>query len=380
MTHRFYIDLPVTSRFDALIGSAHYKPLPDDWVIGITDVVSSTAAIAAGRYKAVNMAGAASVAALMNALESMTIPFVFGGDGASFAVHEDQADIAREALARTAGFVRDDFSLELRGAVVPVRDIRAAGKDVLVARYGPSAHVSYAMFRGGGMNWATEAMKAGKYAVKAAPEGYRPDLSGLSCRFDAGQARRGVMLSVIVVPEMGETPAFDALTEEIFRLANDGSAAGRPFANPEDLSLRWQEDAFDMEVATSRVEGYPQWLIRLERKIYTRFAAFLIQGNRKAGRFDARRYKGEVVANADYQKFDDGLRMTLDCTPELADRIEARLKAARAEGIARFGLHRQQAAIMTCFVPSAVETSHIHFVDGASGGYAAAAKALKEAV
>jgi hypothetical protein len=32
---------------------------------------------------------------------------------------------------------------------------------------------------------------------------------------------------------------------------------------------------------------------------------------------------------------------------------------------------------MTCFVPSALRPDHVHFVDGAAGGYAAAALAVK---
>jgi Protein of unknown function (DUF3095) len=69
--------------------------------------------------------------------------------------------------------------------------------------------------------------------------------------------------------------------------------------------------------------------------------------------------------------------MTLDCTPALADRIEQRLLKAEADQIARFGLHRQPSAIMTCIVPSITESTHVHFVDGAAGGYALAARRLK---
>ena len=32
---------------------------------------------------------------------------------------------------------------------------------------------------------------------------------------------------------------------------------------------------------------------------------------------------------------------------------------------------------MTCIVPSITESNHVHFVDGAAGGYALAAKRLK---
>ena len=97
----------------------------------------------------------------------------------------------------------------------------------------------------------------------------------------------------------------------------------------------------------------------------------------KVGGFDPARYRRQLVENTDFRKFDDGLRMTLDCTPALADRLEALLMEAQQKGTAHYGLHRQDAALMTCFVPSATRSDHIHFVDGAMGGYAMAARTLK---
>jgi hypothetical protein len=70
--------------------------------------------------------------------------------------------------------------------------------------------------------------------------------------------------------------------------------------------------------------------------------------------------------------------MVLDCTPQLAAEIEDCLKAAAAAGVIRYGVHRQNAAMMTCFTPSPVNPNHVHFIDGAQGGYALAASVLKE--
>ena len=71
----------------------------------------------------------------------------------------------------------------------------------------------------------------------------------------------------------------------------------------------------------------------------------------RVGEFDPAVYRREVVENSDFRKYDDNLRMTLDCTPALADRIEQRLAEAQRDNIVRFGMHRQPAAIMTCIVP-----------------------------
>ena len=91
---------------------------------------------------------------------------------------------------RMAAFSRAEFDIDLRVAMVPVREIRAAGRDVRVARYGASPHASYAMFAGGGLAWLEERVKRGDYALAADPEA-RPDLSGLSCRWSVSPAKRG---------------------------------------------------------------------------------------------------------------------------------------------------------------------------------------------
>ena len=69
--------------------------------------------------------------------------------------------------------------------------------------------------------------------------------------------------------------------------------------------------------------------------------------------------------------------MVLDCTPQLADEIERHLADCAARGLVRYGTHRQPAAMMTCFTPSPTNPNHVHFIDGALGGYAIAASALK---
>jgi hypothetical protein len=94
------------------------------------------------------------------------------------------------------------------------------------------------------------------------------------------------------------------------------------------------------------------------------------------GRFDARRYTEDVAGNSDFRKFDDGLKMTIDVDAARSKRIQVLLDDAQAKGIARYGLHRQQSALMTCFVPTPLSRDHMHFIDGASGGYAVAASQI----
>jgi hypothetical protein len=370
----FYSALPVFSSFARLTDASVYAPLPDGWLLGLADIVESTEAIATGGYKAVNTAAAAVIVAMANALKDRDFPFIFGGDGASFAVPSEHEALARQALADMAAWVRDEFRLELRVALMRVSEIRADGYDVKVARFAPSPDISYAMFTGGGLAHADARLKAGIDAIPPGPKGAIPDLSGLTCRFDDIKAENGLILSLIVTPVQGaDQAAFDMLVSDVLNLIENSPEAGRPVPQG-GPTVRWPPAGFEYEVRSQR--GSP--LIRRLRLLAGSLGSYLVfRTGLRVGSFDPVRYTRQLVENTDFRKFDDGLRMTLDCTPALADQIDARLRQAERDGIAKCGTHRQTSALMTCFVPYPSRGDHIHFVDGAMGGYAAAAQALK---
>jgi hypothetical protein len=372
---QFYSTIPVFRGFARLMEPSLYARLPSDWSIGVADIVESTKAIAQARYKAVNMAGASVIAAVTNALEGREFPFVFGGDGASFAVAPDDLERAREALAATAIWVKEDLDLVMRVALVPLAAVRAAGHDVRVARFGPSPNLSYAMFSGGGLAFAEAAMKRGEFTVPMAPRGTQPDLSGLSCRFEEMPAARGLILSVLVLPVQGADPgAFRRLIEDIVTLVERSPDSGRPVP-PGGPPLRWPPAGVEFEARAQR--GGSLFRRRLGVLANTLFAYVVMRFGIKVGGFAPKIYVQQVVENSDFRKYDDGLRMVLDCTPDLERTLSGRLAAAASADIARYGLHRQDAAMMTCFTPSALRSDHVHFIDGARGGYASAATALK---
>jgi hypothetical protein len=371
----FYGGIPVFRGFGRLMDPALYAPLPDDWTIGIADVVESTRAIAEARYKAVNMAGASVVASITNALEGREFPFVFGGDGASFAVSPHDLDRACEALAATAIWVEESLNLTMRVALVPVAAVRAQGFDVRVARFGPSPNLSYAMFSGGGLNWAEAAMKRGEFAVAKAAPGTQPDLSGLSCRFEEIPAMRGLILSVLVVAARGADPAaFRKVIEDVVALVERTPDAGRPVPSG-GPPLRWPPAGVEYEARAARGGS----LLRRRSFVLanTLWAYLVMRFGITVGNFVPKTYVQQVVENSDFRKYDDGLRMILDCTPELEQALTQRLVEAAANNLVRYGLHRQDAAMMTCFTPSVMRSDHVHFIDGARGGYASAATALK---
>lgn len=371
----FYASLPVFEGFANVVDPTRYRPLPASWWVGMTDVVGSTRAIEQGRYKAVNTAGASVIAAVSNALDHRRFPFVFGGDGASFAVRGEDAAGARNALAATVTWSGEELGLPLRAALVPVEAIERAGYTVGVARYAPSPNVAYAMFAGGGLAWAERAMKAGEHGVAPAAPGARPNLAGLSCRWRDFPATRGTMLSLLVAPARHADDAFRALIASLIEEIDASGEAVRPM--PAAPPGKAPPAGLDVEASTQRRPGESRMLARMRVTARAWLAHFIFKSGVKVGGFDPVRYLAETIENSDFRKYDDHLRMTIDCTTALADRLQATLERARADGIARFGMHRQPSAIMTCVVPTPTRSDHVHFIDGGAGGYALAARAMK---
>ena len=373
----FFETLPVFAEFEGVADAAKYRPLPDSWSLAAADIVGSTQAIAAGRYKAVNMAGASVISAVLNAIGTRELPFVFGGDGALVAVPASAVEPTRAALAACRTWAKEELDLGLRAALVPMSEVRAQGLEVRVARFQASPEVSYAMFAGGGGSWVEAEMKAGRFTVEPAPAGARPDLTGLSCRWNPLEAHNGEIVSIIVLPSKdGNDAAFEQLVSDIVAIAGEQDRGGHPVPG-QGPNYSFPPKGLDFEARAAAAPGK-----RLRAKARILFEMSLAIGfdwlNRSAGRFDPKLYKTDVAANSDFRKFDDGLKMTVDIDAARRARIEARLTAAAQAGHCRYGLHRQASALMTCIVPSPFTRDHMHFVDGAAGGYAMAALNLKQ--
>ncbi len=368
----FYDALPRQDQFSNLAKPSAFAPLPVDWVICCSDIVGSTKLIADGKYKLVNMIGASVIAAMQNALQGAAFPYVFGGDGTSFAVPPDHAATARITLARLRHWVAKEFDIALRVAAIPLAEIRNQGLDVSVARHAVSPHADYAMFGGGGLAWAEAQMKQGKVMIPDCAECEPPDLSGLSCRWNTIPARNGLILSLVMLPSATATPAqFTQLATRVLDLAASLARNGHPvpIAGP---GLEMIPQGLGLEARLTHVSS-AIWLSRIRLTLSALGAGWLFRRKQRLGQFDPSHYLAVMSANADFRKFDDGLKMTLDCSPEVRDQITALLRTAQAAGRVRFGLHAQEEARLTCIVPSASRDDHVHFVDGAAGGYTRAA-------
>ena len=372
----WFDDLPVTDEFASLTDKSMFSSMPSDWLLGLADVVNSTGLAKQGRYKEINMVGAAVISAQLNSLGGVAFPFSFAGDGSFFACSPEQESAAAMALREVKRWALEEFDIELRVALVPVADVLANGHEVQVARYRASSGADYSMFRGGGTHWAEQQMKAGRYELELAPLGAVPNLEGLSCRWMPMPSSQGEVISLVVYRhEDASDSDYKGLLQQLLSITQRLERAGHPVPE-EGPSVGWPPAGLELESHASR--GTKSLLRRNLELLGSTFIAWLFfKFDLKAGDFDATHYARTVSANADFRKFQDGLKMTLDCDLATEKQLIAVLESGVQKQVIRYGLSRQESAIMTCIVPSVTTDDHIHFIDGAGGGYTLAEAELQ---
>lgn len=353
------------------IRSEVFTPLPDDWLIFVADVEGSTQAIARGEYKHVNALGTSCIVAATNACGQDAIPFVFGGDGAVLAAPPQYEAAVSAAWCGLQVRARQSVQLELRVGCISVREIRAQGADILVARRSMPGGFELALFSGGGVSLADECVKRdpARYALRAE---LPPEVSveGLECRWNNVPTSHGRVMSLLVQVKDHDLNALAPLLQYLETIL--------PQANPvraQNLPLSWPPRHLGVELALRLGGGLRRWLSHAGLWLLTGIFSGIVKRQAHDPGTRAGAYVAGLVQNTDHLKLDDMFRAVLDVTPAQAQAIEDLLAAQEAQGRLAYGVFYSDHTLMTCFVRSL--DNHVHFVDGGDGGYALAARQLK---
>ncbi len=380
---RFYNELAAFTRFDDFVDFNAYAPVPQNWVVMVADVEGSTQAIKDGRYKQVNMVGAASITAVLNVCGDIEVPFVFGGDGGTLVVPGSLREAACKALLSLQAVSKSMFGLALRVGAVPVADLRSMGEDVRIRKYALSPGNFLAMFSGGGVERTDALLKSATlnnpYALQRRPEIGGPDLEGLSCRWEPLAPKNGRMMNLMIQGRTDDQAAESKLLGEVLSAIADilgHDLTDSAPANSFSMRFKWPPAGLKLEArATAGGQGY--W-----KRYLAVLASSLIQFwcerfDCRAGAYNAPVYREELRSNSDFRKYDGVLRAVLDVSEDQAMMIERYLESEYRAGRLVYGLHAAPTALMTCLVFSLEQSEHLHFIDGSDGGFAMAAKGFK---
>lgn len=368
--------------FEALADSSSYVSLPPDWCLVSADVMNSTTAIRKGNYKAVNTVGVSVIAATLNVLRPAEIPYIFGGDGALVCIPESSVGTVRTALAATLAMAVESFGLILRAAIIPASYLRSLGHEILVARHQVSTHYVQCALFGGGPEVAESMLKTGSL-----PEEYlispdrnaSADYTGLECRWREVPSPSGETVAIIIKAARQADPL--PLYQEIVRAIGDiyGDADLCRPVTEEKLRMALSSRVLRNEL---RIKTWKEGLFRrlvqpLALRATVVLGWFLMKFGLRFNDADWGTYKKDLVANTDFRKFDGSIRLVLSGSKSQREGLQKYLLRLREQNEIVFGLHISDSALMTCLVEQR-QSVHFHFVDAAGGGYASAARALKE--
>lgn len=383
-TERFYADLPILNNFSDITHDENFQVVPHDWSVIITDIVDSTKAIEAGRYKDVNLLGACSIIVILNLVGDLEIPFVFGGDGASLLIPNKYALEAEQALIAVQNLARDEFNLVLRTGIVPLSAI-ASKYEVKVAKLYISDNYSQAILRGGGLNYATSLVKdlatTHLYSPKSPSIYAIADFSGLECRWRDIPTRHEEILSLIVLVTAPSQTQIDNIYREVInqieRIYGQGIDYHPVVEENLQLSFRKKNLSSEMKIFANTKSKLKRMLHLWKLRLINLLGLIFMQFNIKVGNFQWGDYKQIVSEATDFKKFDDVLRMVISGRIRQRQKLAEYLEKKFKEGRLVYGFHISDRALMTCLVFER-DGRQVHFVDGADGGYALAAKAMKE--
>lgn len=386
-SNAFYSRLKVLTEFEDVGDLNNYSPLPDDWHVAMCDVRNSTAAVDGGRYKNVNTVGAAVITAMLNAAGEIEVPFIFEGDGAMLCVPPELLGIAQSALLQSKMMARNSFGLDLRIATLPMAAVRAAGNNILVARYKVSEHYVQAVFAGGGMAWADRYMKdpatAALCDIDPIVVEARGDFEGLECRWQDIPSRHGETVSIIVKATGTDHDAaarvYRDMVAKVREVYGEDDTCHPVWPPNLSFSLGSMRLANEAGVRAAEEGPFGQWLYLMRTRLIVILGWFLMRFNIKTEKTDWGRYKQVLARNADVRKVNDCFRQILAGNAAQREALTAWLEERHARGELVFGTHVTNRAQMTCLVFD-YSGRHLHFIDGADGGLFMAAKALKERI
>jgi hypothetical protein len=384
-SRHFYRDLPVLETFSDAVEVRRHLRVPQDWWVVIADVAGSTQAIQNGDYKKVNTVGVACIAAVVNVDRNIDIPFAFGGDGATFAVPDIFLAGMIPALRGTQKLSRLSFGLDLRVGLVKVSELTGQDFWVNLAKVRVSPHMTQSALSGRGWSEAEKRVKtpdaAGVLMVREDEGPADANFEGFECRWKNVPNFNGHKLSLLVTAMSSEPNVnhdiYQAVSEKIHAIY--GEVANyhplrpdrmRMALNPRSLSHEWRVRSGDLS-----------WVKRLGYFVNMLFlnlaGMYIFMRNIDTRKVEWSHYRNDMVDNTDFRKFDGVLRMVMDGNDTQAAELEQYLQSQFLAGRLVYGMYKSRAALVTCLVQS-YNGNHMHFVDGSDGGYALAARGLKE--
>jgi Protein of unknown function (DUF3095) len=374
-TDQFYAALTVCQLplAELLLQNNLFHTIPADWHVIITDIKSSTSAVKNGLHENVNLVAAGSIVSLLNIAfkNNILVPFFFGGDGATFIVPSGLFKKVMPALLLYRARTLANFNLELRIGSVPVQKIYEKGHQLNICKFGFSAFFPVPIVLGGGLNYAESVIKGNDYLLaENAVQEEELDLNGMQCRWDRipPPENKEEVVTLLVIAREGQDQ--NIIFSQVMRFVDEiyGSPGKRQPISVAKLKLKTTFNRMRKEMrarmgAIKYFDVVYLWFISVCGSLY-------FKTKKGMG------YLNRLVEMSDTLVIDGKINTVISGTAKQRADLQMILNNLEKEGKIYYGIHVSNSSIMSCYVRD-MKDGHIHFVDGAEGGYTQAAGMLK---
>lgn len=380
-TKNFYTRLPLLhyTLNELLQSKSSFEPIPDDWSFIMTDIVNSTQYFKDEHYQEINLVAVSSVSVVLNAAKKrrISVPFVYGGDGATMLVPPPLVSDCKGRLATLRANAHKRFGMDLRVSIIPVSKVYEAGFSIRVAKLYISSNYHQAIFLGEGIRLAESLMKTAPEYLLSSNIKHKPiDLTGLECKWSAlFPPREGDEVVSLIIWPLGKREP-----EEVFRDVLDrldglyGSFKERHPIHPQTFS------------PTTHIKTI-LYASHLKHGRHSRWYVFKhsVAGLWKAFKLDVKFFLYKILkkdmpdmsTSSDTLKIDNTMKTVFAGSKKSRSKLTKWLNELEEKGELIYGLNASDASVMTCYINES-ERMHIRFLDGFGGGYTRAAIELKK--
>ncbi len=374
-TTDFYKNLKQIDDFSKIMENENYSKIPNEWFVIVSDIKSSTKAIEEGKYKQVNFIAALTIIGILNINRELDFPYIFGGDGASLIIPPILLENSKKVLIEASKKAKETFGLELRIGVVSLKEIEKRGSFIEVTKFQVSKDYIQAIVRGNGLELAEELLKKEYENFKIEDDftnDYSANFDGLECRWEDIKTPKDETISILIKSlNSNSNEIYQNSLKQIEQIA--GSFDERnPIKYINQLNLSFNPRVLNTEASIFAKNKISKLFVIL-KLMFENFLGLILM-KYSIGLWGD--YKSRIIRTTDTEKFDDMLRMVITTTKKQSLELEKYLQKEYENKNLVYGIHKSNSALMTCLIFQR-HGKHIHFVDSSNGGYALAAKELK---
>ncbi|MBU0923250.1 DUF3095 domain-containing protein [bacterium] len=375
-TKDFYKNLKQVNDFSKIMQDSNYCLIPNDWYVIVSDIKDSTKAIEKGMYKQVNFVAALTIIGILNIDKEEDFPYVFGGDGASLLIPPSLLEKSKKVLIEASKKAKEAFDLELRIGVINIKEIEKRGSFIEIAKLAITKDYTQAIIRGNGLELAEELLKKEYETFKIQDDlknTYTANFDGLECRWEDIKTLKDETISILIksINQKDSNEIYTNCIKNIEKIAGNYEQRN-PIKEIDQLNLSFNPMVLNAEASIFSKNKIGKIFTILRLAFENLLGLILMKYS--IGQWG--KYKQRIIRTTDTEKFDDMLRMVISTNTNQTKKLEEYLENLYLKKDIVYGIHKSDSALMTCLIFQR-HAKHIHFVDSSKGGYALAAKELK---